>query len=103
MLKHCVFLNLKSPAETAIVREAMMLLSGLVGEVAGMIDFVEGPNRDFEKRSEGYSHGFIVTFENRTAHLAYERHPDHVQAGALLVAACQGGMEGVFVADLETS
>jgi hypothetical protein len=103
MLQHCVFLNLKSPAETATVREAMMLLSGLVGEVAGMIDFVEGPNRDFEKRSEGYSHGFIVTFVDRAAHLAYERHADHVQAGGLLVDACKEGVKGIFVADLEAS
>lgn len=102
MLKHCVFLNLKSSLETEAVREAMMLLSGLVGEVAGMIDFVEGPNRDFEQRSEGYGHGFIVTFADRAAHLAYERHPDHVRAGGILVDACQGGIEGIFVADLET-
>ncbi|MNL49593.1 Stress responsive A/B Barrel Domain protein [compost metagenome] len=101
MLKHCVFLNLKSPAEMDAIRKAMAILSGLVGEVAGMIDFFEGPNRDFEDRSHGYRHGFIVTFENRAAHLAYESHPDHVRAGALLVAACQGGMEGIFVADLE--
>ena len=102
MLKHCVFLNLKSSVETEAVREAMMLLSGLVGEVAGMIDFVEGPNRDFEQRSEGYGHGFIVTFADRAAHLAYERHPDHVRGGGMLVDACQGGIEGIFVADLET-
>lgn len=101
MLKHCVFLNLKSPAEMSAVQEAMVLLSGLVGEVAGMIDFVEGPNRDFEKRSEGYRHGFIVTFADRAAHLACETHPDHVRAGAMLVEACKEGVEGIFVADLE--
>ncbi|WP_297103135.1 Dabb family protein [uncultured Devosia sp.] len=103
MLKHCVFLNLKSSAEMAAVREALMLLSGLVGEVAGMIDFVEGPNRDFEQRSEGYGHGFIVTFADRPAHLAYEAHPDHVRAGAMLVEACREGVEGIFVADLEVA
>lgn len=101
MLKHCVLLKLKSPYELSTVEEAMNLLSGLVGQVDGMVDLVQGPNRDFEKRSEGYSHGFIVSFENREAHLAYERHPVHVRAGALLVDSCRGGIDGIFVADLE--
>jgi hypothetical protein len=87
----------------ATVREAMALLSGLVGDVVGMIDFVEGSNLDFEKRSEGYGHGFVVTFADRAAHLAYERHPDHVRAGAMLVDACKEGVEGIFVADLAIS
>jgi hypothetical protein len=103
MLKHCVFLNLNSSEDVTAVQQAMALLSGLVGEVAGMIDFVEGPNRDFERRSEGYGHGFIVTFADRAAHLAYERHPDHIRAGAMLVEACKEGVDGIFVADLEAT
>lgn len=101
MLKHCVFLSLRSDAEMASVEEAMRLLQGLVGKVDGMIDFTCGPNRDFENKSEDYHFGFIVTFADREAHLAYERHPDHVMAGGILIAACRGGYEGIFVADLE--
>lgn len=101
MLKHCVFLKLNSPSLLNTVQAATTLLAGLVGQVEGMIDFVEGPNHDFENLSVGYGHGFIVTFADREAHLAYERHPVHVQAGALLVSACRGGLDGIFVADLE--
>lgn len=102
MLKHCVFLSLRSQDEMAHVEEAMRLLERLVGKVDGMVDFASGPNRDYENKSQAYHYGFVVTFADRAAHLAYERHPDHVRAGGMLVASCRGGHEGIFVADIET-
>lgn len=102
MLKHCVFLSLHSKDEMAPIAEAMRLLEGLVGKVDGMVDFSSGSNRDFENKSPDYQYGFVATFSDREAHLAYERHPDHVKAGGMLVAACRGGHEGIFVVDLET-
>lgn len=102
MLKHCVFLSLRADADMAPVEEAMELLQGLVDTVDGMIDIAWGPNRDFENKSGDYQFGFIVTFEDRQAHLDYESHPDHVEAGTMLIAACRGGYDGIFVVDLET-
>lgn len=101
MLKHCVFLSLRSPADMAAIDEAMDLLQGLVDKIDGMTGFACGPNRDFENKSADYPFGFVVDFTNREAHLAYERHDDHLKAGALLVAACRGGHGGIFVADLD--
>ncbi len=101
MFKHCVLLSLRSQDEMPAIEEAMAVLAGLVDQVDGMIDFAWGPNRDFEAKSQAYQCGFVTTFTDREAHLAYERHPDHVRAGGMLVAACQGGYEGIFVCDLE--
>lgn len=81
----------------------MGLLQGLMAKVPGMLDFAHGPNRDFENLSPGYSYGFVITFADRTAHLAYERHPDHVAAGGMLVASSAGGINGIFVVDLEVA
>lgn len=102
MLKHCVFLKAR-PDAMAGVADAMTLLAGLVAKVPGMIDLAHGPNRDFEGLSPGYVYGFVITFTDRAAHLTYERHPDHVAAGAMLVAACQGGIAGIFVTDLKVA
>jgi len=101
MLKHSVYLSLKSDDEMANILAAMEILESLVGEVDGMLDFVHGPNRDFEGKSEAYAYGFITTFTSREAHLAYEVHPEHKRAGGMLVAACKGGHDGIFVTDLE--
>ncbi|GAB4577047.1 MAG: Dabb family protein [Roseibium sp.] len=102
MLKHCVFLSLRSADEMATVEKAMQLLKGLVDKVDGMTGVSWGPNLDFENKSGAYQFGFIVTFRDRAAHLEYEKHPDHAEAGALLISACRGGYEGIFVVDLET-
>ena len=101
MLIHTVLLSLTSDAEMPQVLEAMTLLEGLIGQVEGMHALRHGPNRDFEVKSAAYHYGFVVEFADRAAHLAYERHPDHLRAGKMLVAACAGGHEGIVVSDLE--
>lgn len=78
-------------------------LGELVDEIDGMLNFRGGPNRDFENKSPEYSHGFVVTFRDRAAHLAYERHPRHVELGARLVSMCRGGAEGIVVYDIDSA
>lgn len=101
MLIHCVMLNLRDEADRAAVARAHDLLAGLVGRVPGLLWLHHGPNRDFEAKTPGFGYGFVCAFADRTAHLAYEAHPDHVAAGAALVAACEGGHAGIRVYDLE--
>ena len=102
MLKHCVFVNLRDDVR-AVARDAVLSdLGALVGEVDGMLDFAWGANLDFEAKSPEYAYGFIVTFRDRAAHLAYERHPRHKELGAKLVAMCKGGHAGILVFDLQT-
>lgn len=103
MIKHCVFLSLKSENEMPAIDDAMVLLAGLADKVDGIMDFSWGPNRDYEAKSQAYQFGFVISFADREALLAYDSHPDHQRAGGALVAACRGGHEGMFVADLETA
>lgn len=100
MLKHCVFLSVKQGAGDVRLQDAMLKLAGLVDEVEGMLDFAHGPNLDFENKTRGHGYGFIATFSDRTAHLAYEQHPQHQEAGAELISMCDGGYEGIVVYDL---
>lgn len=103
MIKHCVYLSLKSDDEMPAIENVMKVLAGLMSEVDGMIDFAWGPNRDYEGKSQDYQCGFVISFTDREALRAYDSHPEHKRAGAALVAACQGGADGIFVADLETA
>ena len=103
MLIHTVLLSLVSESELTPVLEAMTILESLVDQLDGMQAFHHGPTRDFEGTSAAYHYGFVVEFADRDAHLAYARHPEHVRAGAMLVAACAGGHDGIFVSDLDTS
>jgi len=102
MIKHCVFLSLSDPNDAGVLDEPMRLLDGLAGTLPGMLDFTHGPNRDFENKTPDHQYGFVATFADRAALRAYAKHPQHQQAGAMLVAACKNGYDGILVADLET-
>lgn len=101
MLHHIVLMDPDGPEGLARIEAAMPILAGVCDELPGASGFAHGPNRDFEGKSARYAYGFSVVFTDRAAHLAYEAHPDHIRAGGMLVAACRGGHEGIFVADLE--
>ena len=101
MLLHCVFCAIRPDADPMEVQAVMDDLGALRGEVDGMLDFRHGPNRDYERKSPRHGHGFVITFRNRDAHLAYDAHPRHRDAGSRLVALCEGGHEGIVVYDIE--
>jgi len=103
MIQHVVLLALPHDHDRSRLAAAMTKLAGLVGRVPGMTGFHHGPNADFEAKSGEYLYGFVATFTDRNAHLAYENHSEHKTAGAELVALCAGGYEGIFVADLVTA
>ncbi|MBF9057587.1 Dabb family protein [Rhodobacterales bacterium HKCCSP123] len=101
MLIHVVLMEPDGQAGLEQVQAAMPILAEVCASLPGASGFAHGPNRDFEGKSQRYAYGFEVSFTDREAHLAYERHPEHLRAGAMLVASCKGGHAGIFVADLE--
>src|SRR6056297_2976962 len=101
MLHHIVLMDPNGKVGLDQVKAAMPFLAKACAELSGASGFRHGPNLDFEGKSARYAYGFAVTFTDREAHLAYERHPDHQTAGAMLVANSKGGHDGIFVVDLE--
>jgi hypothetical protein len=100
MLHHIVLMEPANAQGLEQIKEAMPFLATACDQLAGATGFAHGPNLDFEGKSARFTYGFSVSFSDRAAHLAYEAHPDHIRAGAMLVAACAGGHAGIFVADL---
>lgn len=100
-LQHIVLLSLKSEEALHSVLKAMAILETLPETMDGILAFSHGPNRDFEAKSQAYDYGFMLTFRDRAANIAYDQHPAHQRAGQMLVDACRGGYAGIFVADLE--
>lgn len=100
MLHHVVLLDVDGQEGAARVATAMDMLSRLTEALPGASGFEHGPNHDLEGKSKPYGYGFFLCFEDRAAWRAYQDHPIHIEAGGLLVAACRGGADGIFVADL---
>ena len=102
MIRHCVFIRFRpeiTPAERERLFEA---ITDLMPLVPGMLAVHVGANVSPETgMDKGYSDGFVVDFDGPVARDAYLVHPAHAKAGAGLVAAAQGGVEGVLVYDIE--
>jgi len=71
--------------------------------LTGVLGFDFGPNRDFEMKSQNFSDGFVIRFDDQLALKAYLVHPTHQQLGSKLCELCNGGAGGIMVFDLEIS
>ena len=101
MILHSVYCNIRDDVSGTEVTRIFAKLAALCGEIDGVIAFEYGPNRDFEKKSEAYSDGFVIRFESQHALEDYVKHPIHVQLGRQLCDLCVGGADGLIVFDLD--
>ena len=102
MIRHCVFIRFKSSVtqqeKDAIFAEISALKSRLSGFLAAYIGANTSPEIGMDK---GYAQGFIVDFDTAASRDAYLADPEHQATGAKIVAASEGGVEGILVYDLE--
>ena len=101
MIRHCVFFKFRSGVSADERAEIYAGLAALVGEIDGLLSADFGPNASPEGLARGFDDGFIMTFANAAARDRYLPHPAHKAAGSRLVAALEGGRDGLIVFDLE--
>jgi len=101
LIRHCVFVRFRSDVTEAQRADIYAGLSALVGRIEGLLTFRAGPNVSPEGKSRGYDDGFIMDLADRAALDRYLDDPDHKAAGAKLVAALDGGRDGLMVFDLD--
>ena len=101
MIEHMVFVRVRQDATTEAVAEAIKALGDLKGVVPGLVKFSGGANVSPEGLARGYTHGFVVTFENAAARDGYLTHPAHIAAARKLLRIAEGAVGGVLVVDIE--
>lgn len=84
MVKHVVLVKAKPGTTESQVEESFKALAALVGVVPGLLDFAGGRDVSVESRAQGYTHGFVMTFEDVKARDGYLPHPEHQRAAAKL-------------------
>jgi len=97
-VKHVVLLRFM-PAREAKIKEVMAALAGLKDKVPGIVDFSGGQNSSMEGLSKGYTHGFVMTFEDEASRDAYLPHPEHEKVKEMVFGLLDGGLDGVHVMD----
>jgi hypothetical protein len=100
MIIHSVYCAIRAGTTEAEINTIFAQLSALVPVCDGLVSFKAGPNIDLERKSQKYTHGFVMTFDSQAALNAYAVHPAHKAAGGKLVTLCNGGGDGIMVFDL---
>lgn len=101
MIRHCVFITFKPSVPDDERASILADIEALKPLIPGYLAIDIGPNVSPEGLGRGYNGGFIIDFADAAARDAYISHPDHAKAAGRIVAATEGGVEGVFVYDFE--
>jgi hypothetical protein len=98
-VRHMVVFKFKAGTTPDQVKQVTDALRALKDTIPGIVSFERGVNNSPEKKNLGFTHAFLITFENAAARDAYLPHPEHRKFGQLLGQL--GVMEDVFVVDYE--
>jgi hypothetical protein len=101
MIRHCVFIRFRADVAQSEKDGIWADIRALKAVIPGFLEAYIKPNSSPETGlDKGHSEGFILDFTDAAARDAYLVHPDHKAAGGRIVAAAEGGIDGIFVYDL---
>lgn len=96
-VKHYGVFLFKDGVDASQIDECFELMNGMVGKIPGLLDFACGPYNSSEGLNDGFTHGFIMTFESPEARDAYLPHPVHERVKDVVVPR----LERVIVFDFD--
>lgn len=85
MVQHILLLKIKPEVTPEKITQLFNLLAELQQLIPGITYFKGGPYSSPEGLNQGYTHGFIMTFESVDARNAYLPHPEHERVKAELL------------------
>ena len=100
-VKHVVVFKYKATATPEQIGEVTTAFKALKGKIPGVTSFEYGINNSPENLNKGFTHVYLLTFENTSARDAYLPHPEHKKFGELLGRL--GVLEEPFVVDFQVT
>jgi hypothetical protein len=100
MIRHCVFVRFRADVPETERDAIYAQLADLKQVIPGYLAISYGANVSPEGLHQGFTDGFTIDFVDAAARDAYLVHPDHQAAGGRLVAALEGGRDGLVVFDI---
>lgn len=102
MIRHLVHVRFRSDVTPAQKQGLYDQLAGLSGHIDGIVDFQYRTNVSVETPLvRGFNDMFWFDFEDATVRDTYLVDEVHQRIGGQIVAAVEGGPDGVFVCDIE--
>jgi hypothetical protein len=96
-VRHVVVFKYKPEATPAQIQQVTDAFRSLASTIPGITAFEDGVDNSPENKNQGFTHVYLMTFENEAARDAYLPHPEHRKFGQLLRSA--GIFEDAFVVD----
>jgi Stress responsive A/B Barrel Domain len=101
MIRHFVALRFKSGVEKAKKQELYDALSKLSAHIKGIVAFQSFENVSVElPLVRGFNDGFWLDLRDESVRDDYLADPVHQAIGGRIVAELEGGVDGVFVCDI---
>ncbi|CAN5274884.1 hypothetical protein BH23VER1_BH23VER1_17990 [soil metagenome] len=98
MVRHYGMFQFKGGVTAAQIDECFAEMKGMVGKIPGLLGLEHGPYDSPEGMNDGFTHGFIMTFDTTANRDAYLPHPEHERVKEVVVPR----LERVVVFDFET-
>ncbi|MGK6352848.1 Dabb family protein [Parapedobacter sp. DT-150] len=85
MVRHFGVFQFKKNIGEAQIAECFRTMKAMVGEIPGLLDMEYGPYSSPEGMNDGFTHGFLMTFDNESSRDSYLPHPIHGRAKNVVV------------------
>ena len=77
MLRHFGVFKFNEDVSEEQIAECFEVMQAMVGKIPGLLSMENGPYQSDEGLDQGYTHGFIMTFDSIASRDAYLPHPIH--------------------------
>jgi len=99
MTRHFGVFHFKSDVTDEQIDESFAALVDLKNKIPGLQSVEHGPYKSDEGLNDGFTHGFIMTFDTPECRDAYLPHPDHLK----VVDLVQPRLERLVVFDFDVN
>jgi hypothetical protein len=97
-IQHMVLLKFKPEVTAEKITQLFDLLGTLQQSISGISYYSGGPYSSTEGLNQGYTHGFLMTFESIPARDTYLPHPEHEKVKTALLPC----LDSVIAFDFES-
>lgn len=85
MVYHYGMFEFHPQVTPAQIVECFSEMSAMVGRIPGLLTMVHGPYESSEGMNDGFTHGFVMTFDTAASREAYLPHPEHERVKQIVV------------------
>lgn len=85
MTRHYGMFQFKEGVTKSEIENCFMTMQAMVGKISGLLEMEYGAYESSEGLNDGYTHGFIMTFDSPESREAYLPHPIHEKVKELVI------------------